>query len=84
MKAFTALSALIALAAAQTTSNDLSEPTQSLDIEPTPTSSAFDDIESSLRVKKRDPKALPLHLENPRDHTFKGTFATQRGSVPLF
>jgi hypothetical protein len=45
MKSFTALSALIAVAAAQTTSIDLSEPTQSLDIEPTPTSSSFDDID---------------------------------------
>lgn len=37
---------------------------------------------SSLRVKKRDPNALPMHLENPRDHEFRGSFALQHGSVP--
>ncbi|KAF2851879.1 peptidase S41 family protein-like protein [Plenodomus tracheiphilus IPT5] len=37
---------------------------------------------SSTRVKKRDPNALPMHLENPRDHEFRGTFALQHGSVP--
>lgn len=38
---------------------------------------------SSLRVKKRDPNALPMHLDNPRDHEFRGYFALQHGSVPL-
>ncbi|KAH9882324.1 hypothetical protein J1614_000560 [Plenodomus biglobosus] len=37
---------------------------------------------SSLRVKKRDSNALPMHLENPRDHEFRGSFALQHGSVP--
>ncbi|KAI8933056.1 hypothetical protein NX059_009702 [Plenodomus lindquistii] len=37
---------------------------------------------SSSRVKKRDPNKLPMHLENPRDHEFRGTFTLQRGSVP--
>jgi hypothetical protein len=39
---------------------------------------------SSLRLKKRDPNALPYHLENPRDHTFQSAFAIQHGSIPLF
>jgi len=38
---------------------------------------------SSFRVKKRDPTKLPMHLENPRDYEFRGTFAQQHGSVPL-
>ncbi|OAL46894.1 peptidase S41 family protein-like protein [Pyrenochaeta sp. DS3sAY3a] len=39
---------------------------------------------SSARVKKRDPNALPMHLENPRDHEFRGSFSLQHGSVPMF
>ncbi|CAO2647349.1 Nn.00g082710.m01.CDS01 [Neocucurbitaria sp. VM-36] len=39
---------------------------------------------ASSRIKKRDPNALPMHLENPRDHEFRGSFAIQHGSVPLF
>ncbi|KAH7396187.1 peptidase S41 family protein-like protein [Pyrenochaeta sp. MPI-SDFR-AT-0127] len=38
---------------------------------------------SSMRLKKRDPNALPMHLENPRDHEFRGSFSLQHGSVPL-
>lgn len=37
---------------------------------------------SSLRVKKRDPNALPIHLENPRDHEFQNAFSIEHGSVP--
>jgi hypothetical protein len=38
---------------------------------------------SSMRIKKRDPAKMPLHLENPRDYEFRGTFSQQHGSVPL-
>lgn len=38
---------------------------------------------SSQRLKKRDPNLLPMHLENPRDHEFQGSFSLQHGSVPL-
>jgi len=38
---------------------------------------------SSMRIKKRDPTKMPLHLENPRDYEFRGTFAQQHASVPL-
>ncbi|KAL1799097.1 hypothetical protein ACET3X_003134 [Alternaria dauci] len=38
---------------------------------------------SLTRVKKRDPTQPPLHLENPRDYEFRGTFTQQHGSVPL-
>jgi hypothetical protein len=38
---------------------------------------------SSLRLKARDPNALPYHLENPRDHSFQNAFSIQQGSVPL-
>ncbi|KAL6702625.1 hypothetical protein ACN47E_001294 [Coniothyrium glycines] len=39
---------------------------------------------SAQRVKKRDPNALPMHLENPRDHDFQGSFSVKHGSVPVF
>jgi hypothetical protein len=39
---------------------------------------------SSLRLKKRDPNALPYHLENPRDQEFQSAFTIQHGSIPLF
>jgi hypothetical protein len=35
---------------------------------------------SSFRVKKRDPTQPPLHLENPRDYEFRGTFAQRHGA----
>lgn len=39
---------------------------------------------SSRRLKnKRDPNALPHHLENPRDQEFRSAFTIQHGSVPL-
>lgn len=37
---------------------------------------------SALRVKKRDPNLLPIHLENPRDHEFQNAFSIEHGSVP--
>ncbi|KAF1830518.1 peptidase S41 family protein-like protein [Decorospora gaudefroyi] len=39
---------------------------------------------SEFRVKKRSPDALPLHLENPRDHELRGAFSLTHGSVPVF
>ncbi|CBY01537.1 hypothetical protein IAQ61_003360 [Plenodomus lingam] len=38
---------------------------------------------SRTLVRKRDPNALPMHLENPRDHEFRGSFALRHGSVPV-
>jgi hypothetical protein len=38
---------------------------------------------SSLRLKKRNPNALPIHLDNPRDHEIQNAFSIEHGSVPL-
>jgi hypothetical protein len=43
-----------------------------------------DPSSSSLGLKKRSPNALPVHLENPRDHEFQNAFAIQHSSIPLF
>lgn len=40
-------------------------------------------VTSSQRIKKRDPNALPLHLDNPRDHEFLSAFTPQHGSAPF-
>nr|GFD17029.1 hypothetical protein [Tanacetum cinerariifolium] len=37
---------------------------------------------SGTKAKKRDPNALPFHLENPRDHEIQGYNAVQQGSAP--
>ncbi|KAF2626622.1 peptidase S41 family protein-like protein [Macroventuria anomochaeta] len=38
---------------------------------------------SGTKAKKRDPNALPFHLENPRDHEIQGYNTIQHGSAPL-
>ncbi|KAF3045905.1 hypothetical protein E8E12_006109 [Didymella heteroderae] len=38
---------------------------------------------SGTKAKKRDPNAIPFHLDNPRDHEMQGYNTIQQGSAPL-